>query len=125
MASLTRMRKAWRPVLVGAMVLAGLTTAATPASAASTNRTGLCNKATYSATLQFPARGGLSSTLVPPNGCWSIELPSGSTENVYVYGYTSGGVEFFMGWKTINSGEHNVFRTYGSSSSPSFTFVHN
>ncbi|SCL40915.1 hypothetical protein GA0074692_6047 [Micromonospora pallida] len=115
MAALTRMRKTWRPVVVGALVLAGLTTAATPAAAATTNRTGLCNKGTgFSATLQFPARGGFSSHVVEPGKCWSITLAGGSTEPVYVYAHGNG-AKVFLGSKTIKTGEHNVFRTKGTS----------
>ncbi|MFG3712544.1 hypothetical protein ACIBTZ_20555 [Micromonospora sp. NPDC049460] len=124
MTALTRMRKVWRPVLIGALVLAGLATAATPASAASTNRTGLCNKSTtYSSTLEFPYRGGFTSNLVGPGKCWSITLAAGSTEPVYVYAHGSGAT-VFLGSKTIKTGEHNVFRTYGTIYSPSFTFSH-
>ncbi|MEU5941597.1 hypothetical protein ABZ807_20965 [Micromonospora sp. NPDC047548] len=124
MTALTRTRKAWRPVLIGALALAGMATTATPASAATTNRTGLCNKSTYSSTLEFPSRGGFSSWLIAPGKCWSVELTAGSTERVDVYGH-SNGVTVFIGWRTIKTGEHNVFRTYGSISSPSFTLSHN
>jgi hypothetical protein len=119
------MRKAWRPVVVGALVLAGLTTAATPAAAASTNRTGLCNKGTgYSSTLEFPWRGGFSSYTVAPGKCWSITLTAGSTEPVNVFAYGNG-AKVFIGSKTIKTGEHNVFRTYGSSVwSAYYTFSH-
>ncbi|MEU5939233.1 hypothetical protein ABZ807_08570 [Micromonospora sp. NPDC047548] len=141
MTALTHTRKAWRPVLIGALALAGMATTATPASAASSNRTGLCNKSTtYSSTLEFPSsplkspsRGaaldlpagdGFSSPLVAPGKCWSIELPAGSSQTVQVYAHRNGSMVSIGRW-TIKTGEHNVFRTYGSISSPYFTFSHN
>ncbi|MFG1952605.1 hypothetical protein [Micromonospora sp. NPDC048830] len=121
MAALTRMRKAWRPVLIGALVLAGMASTATPASAASTNRTGLCNKtSSYSSYLKFPNRGGFTSPAVRGGQCWSITLAAGSTEPVYVYAYRNG-VNVYIGWRSISTGQHNVFRTYGTFTSPSFT----
>ncbi|MFG3421277.1 hypothetical protein ACIBTZ_25705 [Micromonospora sp. NPDC049460] len=125
MTALTRMRKAWRPVLVGALVLAGLATTSTTAVAASTNRTGLCNKASYWSYLQFPSRGGFSSYLVAPGKCWSMALRSGSTEPVHVYAYrTSDGATFWIDWKMIKTGEHNVFRTYGEIPTRKVKFSH-
>ncbi|MCX4468983.1 hypothetical protein OOK41_01420 [Micromonospora sp. NBC_01655] len=123
MTASTRTRKVWRPVLISALALAGMATTATPASAATTNRTGLCNKATYSATLEFPSRGGFSSYLVTQGKCWSITLAAGSTEPVYVYAHGNG-AKVFLGSRTIKTGEHNVFRTYGTIFSPSYSFSH-
>ncbi|GAA2220945.1 hypothetical protein ACFY2R_24675 [Micromonospora olivasterospora] len=139
MTALTRTRKAWRPVLIGALALAGMATTATPASAATTNRTGLCNKSTtYSSTLEFPSspmrspsRGaaaqglpageGFSSPLVAPGKCWSIELRAGSTQTVQVYAHRNGSTVRIGSW-TIKTGAHNVFRTYGTICSPSLTY---
>jgi len=126
MAAWTRMRKAWRPVLIGALALAAMASIATPASAATTNRTGLCNKASYSSyssALKFPSRGGFMSPAVAPGQCWSISLAAGSTEPVYVYAYGSGAT-VFLGSTMIKTGEHNVFRTYGTIFSPYYTFSH-
>ncbi|GAA2216664.1 hypothetical protein ACFY2R_27060 [Micromonospora olivasterospora] len=113
MTALTRMRKMWRPVLIGVMVLAGLATAAPPASAATTNRTGICNKGGgYNAYLEFPHRG-MTSFGVRPGTCWSKTLAAGSYEPVKVWAVSSGSWRL-LGETWIHSGNHNVFRTSGS-----------
>ncbi|MGW0503223.1 hypothetical protein [Micromonospora sp. NPDC003241] len=120
MAAVNRILKAWRPFLAGALVLAGLAAAATPAAAASTNRIGLCNKANYTSFLDFPLRDGFYTFEVAPGKCWSGTITAGSRESVRVFALRPN--EFkYIGSAGINTNVKNVIRTYGTINAPYFT----
>ncbi|MGW0503220.1 hypothetical protein [Micromonospora sp. NPDC003241] len=125
MAALNRIFKAWKPVLASALVLAGLATASTPAAAASTNRIGLCNKATYSALLLFPntLRGSYLSELVAPGKCWSATINAGSREPVDVFAFNSSREPRYVISASVNTNVKNVFRTYGTYDAPYITLL--
>ncbi|MGW0503219.1 hypothetical protein [Micromonospora sp. NPDC003241] len=125
MAALNRIFKAWKPVLASALVLAGLATASTPAAAASTNRIGLCNKATYTSYLDFPARGGFRSYMVAPGDCWSSAFTVGKREVVVVYAAFGLSRDTYIGYREVSTDVKNVFRTYGTVDAPSFTLSRN
>ncbi|MGW0503224.1 hypothetical protein [Micromonospora sp. NPDC003241] len=123
MAAINRIVSAWRPLLAGALVLAGLGTAATPAAAASTNRIGLCNKANYTSFLQFPTRGGYISNLVAPGKCWSTVVDAGSRTSVDVFAYSPSGETKYIISASINTNVKNVIRTYGTFGAPYITLL--
>ncbi|MEE1938320.1 hypothetical protein V1L54_02650 [Streptomyces sp. TRM 70361] len=79
-----------------AALTAGLLTALAAPAVADTSAAGgglaLCNERAQSIHGEFPQRGGLTTTLIPPRTCWKSPLISGrSNEQVVVYAHYDGG----------------------------------
>jgi hypothetical protein len=82
----------------------------------------LCAQGDYPAFIQFPDRGGLTSTVVNPGTCWYEDMGSlGYYEPIYVFAFNSSDVWVKLGAVGYNGNVSGVgIGTEGHSNAPGF-----